>query len=246
MDNVVYDLIVEVRKGDRVAEKFLQVEITPGVPPLMLIHCADPLLCFPDPQGTVFINPTSRLALTSECSFEDGSNCKAPLTYEWKVADQDGNELSEADMEPHFPAEGNEQEDVTVAVELFSSALLPDPPDPATQGKRFEVVLSAWNGDNVRGEREHSRQTFFCQVPFVATNIHEAHASNKKVYIFFSLPRKDKDVPPAEQATDSRRLQHQPNHHRVRRARLPRVRELERPGLDGREHGGDTVIHYLG
>ncbi len=49
----------------------------------MEIGCADEPLCFPDSTGRVFVNPTTRLALTSLCSFEDGSNCDGPLTYEW-------------------------------------------------------------------------------------------------------------------------------------------------------------------
>ena len=66
-NNQLYEIILEVRKDTseykagyvRVAEKSIQLLAVPGIPPLMMILCADPALCFTDSTGKTFVNPSS-------------------------------------------------------------------------------------------------------------------------------------------------------------------------------------------
>ena len=67
-DNQLYEILLEVRKDTseyrpgyiRESVKTLHLLVVPGVPPVMLIQCADPALCYTDETGKTYINPSSR------------------------------------------------------------------------------------------------------------------------------------------------------------------------------------------
>ena len=72
----------------------MQIIVTPGKPPPMIIECATPSLCFTDSQGTTYFNPSSRLALKATCT-EPGTQACDSLTYSWTATDKNEVALPE-------------------------------------------------------------------------------------------------------------------------------------------------------
>ncbi len=132
---------IQVRKDTRVATKTLEIEITKGIPPLMVLACADDKLCFTAPNGVVFVNPTVRLALVSDCTFEDGSDCTPTLTYKWSV--QKGDAETEVDVSAYNGGDDT-LEQMAISTAFFDSLGAED---------KFQVTLETTNGNDVKGKR---------------------------------------------------------------------------------------------
>ena len=100
--DISYEILLEVRKDTfdyqpgfvRKGSKLMQIIVTPGKPPPMIIECATPSLCFTDSQGTTYFNPSSRLALKATCT-EPGTQACDSLTYSWTAADKNEVALPE-------------------------------------------------------------------------------------------------------------------------------------------------------
>ena len=144
--DVTYVIRLEVRKGDRMSAKELKVSIVEGIPPLMDIVCADPGLCFEDDLGNIYVNPTSRMALKTSCSFEDGSNCKPEMTYAWDVYDENGTLIPDGTMAAYTEATGRNLISFAVSKEFFNASM-------AGTEDRLQIGLVAENGDGVKGKK---------------------------------------------------------------------------------------------
>ena len=83
-EDTTYDILLEIRKDTRNTTVEITVEIVKGIPPIMEIECADPLLCLVGEGGKLFINPTSRLAVRAQCSTKDNSDC-SKMSYQWFI-----------------------------------------------------------------------------------------------------------------------------------------------------------------
>ena len=100
--DISYEILLEVRKNTfeyqpgfvRKGSKTMQIIVTPGKPPPMIIECATPALCFTDSQGTTYFNPSSRLALKATC-IEPGTQACEGLTYAWSAEDENEDTLPE-------------------------------------------------------------------------------------------------------------------------------------------------------
>lgn len=79
----IYEVMVVISKGDRRAKAKVEIEIGSIPSPVMSIKCKSKSLCFPG-YGGVFVNPTTRLAITAECI----GLCEGDLTYEWNLSNE--------------------------------------------------------------------------------------------------------------------------------------------------------------
>ena len=82
--DILYKILLEIRKDTRNATVSITVEIIKAIPPIMEIECADPLLCLVGEGGKLFINPTSRLAVKAQCSTKGKSDC-SKMSYQWFI-----------------------------------------------------------------------------------------------------------------------------------------------------------------
>ena len=147
-NNQLYEIILEVRKDTseykagyvRVAEKSIQLLAVPGIPPLMMILCADPALCFTDSTGKTFVNPSSRLALKAWCSLDGGSDCSEPMTYSWVIT-LPGQTESVPEALSNSPT-GLENIEMAISSEFFTAFPNQDV---------FYVGLTAWNANEAEG-----------------------------------------------------------------------------------------------
>ena len=148
-DSQLYEILLEVRKDTsdykpgyvRVSVKTLHLLVVPGVPPLMMILCADPALCFTDETGKTYVNPSSRLALKAWCSLDEGSDCTEPMTYQWKITLP--NQEESLDKVLNYSSTGLQNSEVAI-----SSAFFEEYPDEQV----FFVGLTAYNGLNSMGK----------------------------------------------------------------------------------------------
>ena len=83
-EDILYNILLEIRKDTRNVTVNITVEIIKAVPPIMEIECADPLLCLVGEGGKLFINPTSRLAVRAQCSTKGNSDC-SKMSYQWFI-----------------------------------------------------------------------------------------------------------------------------------------------------------------
>ena len=72
---------ITLAKDVRVGRVAVQIDVGVIPAPIVEIDCASAGLCFPT-TGAIFINPTSRLALRSNCTAECDSG---EITYNWKL-----------------------------------------------------------------------------------------------------------------------------------------------------------------
>ena len=77
----IYEMMVVISKGDRRARAMVEIDVQAMPSPIISIKCKSQSLCFPTPNG-VYVNPTTRLALTAECL----DLCDGDLSYEWNLS----------------------------------------------------------------------------------------------------------------------------------------------------------------
>ena len=77
----VYEIMVVISKGERRGRAKIEIEVKSVPSPIIAIKCKSESLCFPTYNG-VYINPTTRLALTAECM----NFCDGDLQYEWTLS----------------------------------------------------------------------------------------------------------------------------------------------------------------
>lgn len=77
----IYEMMVVISKGDRRARAKIEIDVQAMPSPIISIKCKSQSLCFPTPDG-VYVNPTTRLALTAECL----DLCDGDLSYEWTLS----------------------------------------------------------------------------------------------------------------------------------------------------------------
>lgn len=144
----LYEILLKVRKETfsykpgfiRTSIKKLHIMIVSGIPPVMMILCADPALCFTDSSGNTFINPSSRLALKAWCSLDEGSDCSEPFTYEWVI-----KLPGESDLLPITPEQsptGLDNIEFAIMTEFFKEH---------QSENAFHIGLTAMNGNEATG-----------------------------------------------------------------------------------------------
>ncbi len=101
-------------------------------------RCADPLLCFTDDTGQVYVNPSVRLAVKSTCAIGDGSDCADPMSFKWGVEDAAGEPMAAERVAP-FLLGGDNTEDVSISKEFFANG-----------STEFALSLQATNGKGVK------------------------------------------------------------------------------------------------
>ncbi|XP_064099124.1 location of vulva defective 1-like [Macrobrachium nipponense] len=110
--NTTYELEVTIQKDTRTATTTTEVVIVERSVPIVNIRCTDVALC-PSREGIVYVNPSYKLRLVSECI----SSCSsAPLAFKWVMSDAGG--VPFAVTTTHFPL-GVNRTDLSVDVSFF-------------------------------------------------------------------------------------------------------------------------------